>query len=115
MFSPEFLNRIDEQIVFRPLSKKDLVSVVDIQMGFLQKNISDRGILLEISQEAKEFIVNHNYDSALGARPIRRSIQNLVEDAIAEGLLLGDLHDFTTISIGVEDGKLKFTSEALPS
>ncbi|MBO4713936.1 MAG: ATP-dependent Clp protease ATP-binding subunit [Fibrobacter sp.] len=115
VFSPEFLNRIDEQIVFRPLSKKDLVSVVDIQMGFLQKNISDRGILLEISQEAKEFIVNHNYDSALGARPIRRSIQNLVEDAIAEGLLLGDLHDFTTISIGVEDGKLKFTSEALPS
>ena len=86
VFSPEFLNRIDEQIVFRPLSKKDLVSVVDIQMGFLQKNISDRGILLEISQEAKEFIVNHNYDSALGARPIRRSIQNLVEDAIAEGL-----------------------------
>ena len=115
VFSPEFLNRIDEQIVFRPLSKKDLVSVVDIQMGFLQKNISDRGILLEISQEAKEFIVNHNYDSALGARPIRRSIQNLVEDAVAEGLLLGDLHDFTTISIGVEDGKLKFTSEALPS
>ena len=102
VFSPEFLNRIDEQIVFRALSKKDLVSVVDIQMGFLQKNISDRGILLEISQEAKEFIVNNNYDSTLGARPIRRSIQNLVEDAIAEGLLLGTLTDFSTISIGVE-------------
>ena len=115
VFSPEFLNRIDEQIVFRPLSKKDLVSVVDIQMGFLQKNISDRGILLEISQEAKEFIVSHNYDSALGARPIRRSIQSLVEDEIAEGLLLGTMKDFSTISITVEDGKLKFTSEALPS
>ena len=115
VFSPEFLNRIDEQIVFRPLSKKDLVSVVDIQMGFLQKNISDRGILLEISQEAKELIVNHNYDSALGARPIRRSIQSLVEDEIAEGLLLGRLSDFSTICIGVENGKLTFTSEALPS
>ena len=115
VFSPEFLNRIDEQIVFRPLSKKDLVSVVDIQMGFLQKNISDRGILLEISQEAKEFIVNHNYDSALGARPIRRSIQNLVEDAIAEGLLLGQLSDFSTISIGVEDGKLSFKCEKIQS
>ena len=92
--------------MFRALSKKDLVSVVDIQMGFLQKNISDRGILLEISQEAKEFIVNNNYDSTLGARPIRRSIQNLVEDAIAEGLLLGTLTDFSTISIGVENGKL---------
>ncbi len=115
VFSPEFLNRIDEQIVFRALSKKDLVSVVDIQMGFLQKNISDRGILLEISQEAKELIVNHNYDSALGARPIRRSIQSLVEDEIAEGLLLGRLSDFSTICIGVENGKLTFTSEALPS
>ena len=115
VFSPEFLNRIDEQIVFRALSKKDLVSVVDIQMGFLQKNISDRGILLEISQEAKEFIVNNNYDSTLGARPIRRSIQNLVEDAIAEGLLLGTLTDFSTISIGVENGKLSFKCEKIQS
>ena len=115
VFSPEFLNRIDEQIVFRALSKKDLVSVVDIQMGFLQKNISDRGILLEISQEAKEFIVNNNYDSTLGARPIRRSIQNLVEDAIAEGLLLGTLTDFSTISIDVENGKLSFKCEKIQS
>ncbi len=69
VFSPEFLNRVDEQIVFRPLSKADLVSVVDIQLSFLQKNLSERGILLEVTQEAKEFIVNHNYDSALGARP----------------------------------------------
>ena len=115
VFSPEFLNRVDEQIVFRPLSKADLNSVVDIQLTFLQKNLSERGILLEVSQSAKEFIVNHNYDSALGARPIRRSIQNLVEDEIAEGLLLGIYKDFSTISLDVMDGKLKFTSEALPS
>ena len=115
VFSPEFLNRVDEQIVFRPLSKKDLSSVVDIQLTFLQKNLSERGILLEVSEAAKEFIVSHNYDSALGARPIRRSIQNLVEDEIAEGLLLGIYKDFTTISIDVENSKLKFTSEALPS
>ncbi|MBR4397721.1 MAG: ATP-dependent Clp protease ATP-binding subunit [Fibrobacter sp.] len=115
VFSPEFLNRVDEQIVFRPLSKKDLSSVVDIQLTFLQKNLSERGILLEVSEAAKEFIVSHNYDSALGARPIRRSIQYLVEDEIAEGLLLGIYKDFTTISIDVENNKLKFTSEALPS
>jgi ATP-dependent Clp protease ATP-binding subunit ClpC len=115
VFSPEFLNRVDEQIVFRALSKKDLVSVVDIQMGFLQKNLSDRGILLEMSQEAKEFIVNHNYDSSLGARPIRRSIQNLVEDEIAEGLLLGTMTDFSTISVGVENGKLSFKCEKIKS
>jgi len=115
VFSPEFLNRVDEQIVFRPLTKKDLSSVVDIQLTFLQKNLSERGILLEVSEAAKEFIVSHNYDSALGARPIRRSIQNLVEDEIAEGLLLGIYKDFTTISIDVENNKLKFMSEALPS
>ncbi|WP_298768374.1 ATP-dependent Clp protease ATP-binding subunit [uncultured Fibrobacter sp.] len=115
VFSPEFLNRIDEQIVFRPLSKNELVSVVDIQLTFLQKNLSERGILLEVSEAAKEFIVSHNYDSALGARPIRRSIQQLIEDEIAEGLLLGIYKDFTTISIDVENNKLKFSSEALPS
>jgi ATP-dependent Clp protease ATP-binding subunit ClpC len=115
VFSPEFLNRIDEQIVFRALTKKELTSVVDIQLTFLQKNLSERGILLEVSEAAKEFIVSHNYDSALGARPIRRSIQNLVEDEIAEGLLLGIYKDFSTISIDVENNKLKFTSEALPS
>jgi ATP-dependent Clp protease ATP-binding subunit ClpC len=115
VFSPEFLNRIDEQIVFRALSKHDLVSVVDIQMGFLQKNLSDRGILLEMSQEAKEFIVNHNYDASLGARPIRRSIQNLVEDEIAEGLLLGTMTDFSTIYVGVENGKLSFKCEKIKS
>ena len=115
VFSPEFLNRIDEQIVFRALTKKELTSVVDIQLTFLQKNLSERGILLEVSEAAKEFIVSNNYDSALGARPIRRSIQNLVEDEIAEGLLLGIYKDFSTISIDVENNKLKFTSEALPS
>ncbi|MCQ2106328.1 MAG: ATP-dependent Clp protease ATP-binding subunit [Fibrobacter sp.] len=115
VFSPEFLNRIDEQIVFRPLTKSDLSSVVDIQLAFLQKNLSERGILLEVSQAAKEFVVTHNYDSALGARPIRRSIQQLIEDEIAEGLLLGIYSDFSTISIDVAEGKLKFTSEALPS
>jgi ATPases with chaperone activity, ATP-binding subunit len=115
VFSPEFLNRIDEQIVFRALSKHDLVSVVDIQMGFLQKNLSDRGILLEMNQEAKEFIVNHNYDASLGARPIRRSIQNLVEDEIAEGLLLGTMTDFSTIYVGVENGKLSFKCEKIKS
>ena len=115
VFSPEFLNRVDEQIVFRALSKKDLVSVVDIQMGFLQKNLSDRGILLEMSQEAKEFVVNHNYDASLGARPIRRSIQNLVEDEIAEGLLLGTMTDFSTIYVGVEGGKLSFKCEKIKS
>ena len=63
----------------------------------------------------KEFVVNHNYDSSLGARPIRRSIQNLVEDEIAEGLLLGSMTDFSTITVDVENGKLSFKCEKIKS
>lgn len=99
VFSPEFLNRIDDQIVFRSLTKEDLIRIVDILLDGVQRNLSDRGILLEFSTAAKETIVEHGYDPALGARPLRRSIQQLVEDEIAEGLLLGTITDFSTIRV----------------
>ncbi len=114
IFTPEFLNRIDDLIVFRSLSRTDLITIVDILLSFLQKNLSDRGIMLEVSQEAKAFIVDHGYDPALGARPLRRSIQQLVEDNIAEGLLLGTYTDFSTIKVSFMDGKLTFESQPLP-
>ncbi len=115
-FSPELLNRIDDQIVFRSLNKEELVSVVDLQLAILQKNLSERGILLEVSHAGKEFIVNQSYDPTLGARPIRRAIQQYVEDPIAEGLLLGGYKDFSTISVDVESAdasKLVFKAESL--
>ena len=114
IFTPEFLNRIDDQIVFKSLSREDLITIVDILLSFLQKSLSDRGIMLEVSQEAKAFIVDHGYDPALGARPLRRSIQQLVEDDIAEGLLLGTYMDLSTIKVGLADGKLTFESQPLP-
>ncbi|NLO23543.1 MAG: ATP-dependent Clp protease ATP-binding subunit [Fibrobacter sp.] len=115
VFTPEFLNRIDDQIVFKMLEKPNLVSIVDILLSFLQKNLSERGILLEVSQKAKEFIVDKNYDPTLGARPLRRGIQQMVEDEIAEGLLMGRYKDFSTIVVGVEEDKLTFKSESLSS
>ncbi|MCK9181784.1 MAG: ATP-dependent Clp protease ATP-binding subunit [Fibrobacteraceae bacterium] len=116
VFTPEFLNRIDDQIVFRSLSRKDLISVVDILLGTLQKNLSDRGIMLEFTEKAKEFIVDSGYDPALGARPLRRSIQQLVEDEISEGLLLGTFTDFSTIKVTFDEQakKLAFSKEPLP-
>lgn len=114
-FTPELLNRIDDQIVFHSLTKDLLVNVVDIQLALLQKYLSERGIMLEVAAEAKNFIVESCFDPTLGARPIRRAIQQLVEDPIAEGLLIGDYKDFSTISVDVADGKLSFKSEALPS
>ncbi|HSQ42875.1 MAG TPA: ATP-dependent Clp protease ATP-binding subunit [Fibrobacteraceae bacterium] len=98
-FSPEFLNRVDEQIIFRPLDKVDLVSIVDILVSDLQKRLDDKGVTLELDQSAKEFIVDNGFDPALGARPLRRALQRLVEDPLAEGLLLGDLHENATIQV----------------
>jgi ATP-dependent Clp protease ATP-binding subunit ClpC len=115
VFTPEFLNRIDDQIVFYSLNKESLISIVDILLSFLQKNLSERGILLEVSQAAKTLIVDKNYDATLGARPLRRGIQQMVEDEIAEGLLMGRYKDFSTIIVDVEEGKLTFKSESLSS
>ena len=114
-FAPELLNRIDDQIVFRCLSQEELVSVVDIQLSFLQKYLSERGIMLEASLATKQYIVDQSYDPALGARPIRRALQQYIEDPIAEGLLTGEFCDFSTIVVDVIGDKLDFRSEALPS
>ncbi len=116
VFSPEFLNRIDDQIVFRSLNRSDLIRIVDILLGNVQKNLSERGILLEFTEKAKEAIAEHGYDPALGARPLRRSIQQLVEDELSEGLLLGNFTDFSTVGIdAAPDGKtLVFRTEDLP-
>src|SRR5574344_409225 len=113
-FAPEFLNRIDDLIVFRSLSRDDLIKIVDILLCALQKSLSERGILLEISKEGKAFIVDHGFDPALGARPLRRSIQQLVEDEIAEGLLLGKYVDFSTIKVDFDAAAKKLTFESQP-
>lgn len=115
VFTPEFLNRIDDQIVFYSLDKESLVTIVDILLSFLQKNLSERGILLEVSEAAKVLIVDKNYDATLGARPLRRGIQQMVEDEVAEGLLMGRYMDFSTIVVDVENEKLTFKSESLSS
>ena len=96
-FSPEFLNRIDEQIIFRPLSKLDLIGIVDILIGDLQKRLDDKHVKLSLDVESKEYIVENGFDPALGARPLRRAIQRLVEDNLAEGLLTGELREGTEV------------------
>ena len=105
----------DEVIAVDDGLKEELVSVVDIQLSLLQNYLSERGIMLEVSQEAKLYIVEQCYDPALGARPIRRALQQYIEDPIAEGLLVGEFSDFSTITVDVLEGKLDFKSETLPS
>jgi len=115
-FSPEFLNRIDEQIIFRPLGKPDLVGIVDILISDLQKRLDEKSVKLELDLSAKEFVVDNGFDPALGARPLRRAIQRLVEDNLAEGLLLGDLRPNTVVKVSKGEDGLKFeSSEPAPA
>lgn len=109
-FSPEFLNRVDEQIIFRPLGKDDLVGIVDILVGDLQKRLDDKNLTIELDPLAKEYVVESGFDPALGARPLRRAIQRLVEDPLAEGLLLGELTENSIVKVTRKDQALHLES-----
>ena len=88
-FRPEFLNRLDEIIMFKPLSKSDIQSIVDILMKNLNKRLSDREILIELDEDAKAYIIEHGYDPVYGARPLKRFLQKHVE-TLAGRLILAD-------------------------
>ncbi len=105
-FKPEFLNRLDETILFKPLSKDSITSIVDLIMKDLNKRLSEKEIQVELSPEAKEFIVEEGYDPSYGARPLKRYIQKTVETLSAKVILAGDLQKKDTIYIKVQDGTL---------
>ena len=88
LFNPEFLNRIDEAIVFRSLDKEDIKQIIAIEMKDLVKNISDNKMSIELHKSATEFLSEKGFDPKFGARPLKRAIQKYVEDPLAEELLL---------------------------
>jgi ATP-dependent Clp protease ATP-binding subunit ClpC len=89
VFNPEFLNRVDETIVFHQLTKDHLRRIVDLMLERLQRQLGEKKILLQIDEAAKDFLINQGYDPKFGARPLRRAIQRHVEDALAEEVLKG--------------------------
>ncbi|MCR4522816.1 ATP-dependent chaperone ClpB [Bosea sp. 47.2.35] len=105
-FRPEFLNRIDDIILFHRLRRKDMDAIVDIQMARLQKLLTDRKITLELSKEAREWLADKGYDPAYGARPLKRVIQKSVQDPLAEAILAGDIVDGEDVPITVGPGSL---------
>ena len=109
-FRPEFLNRVDDIIVFNSLSKEHLTVIIDLQLKRLEKQLADRGLQLEITQDAKDTIMSDGYDPAYGARPMKRAIQRLIQDPLALRLLSGDFPSGETILVDQdgETGKLKF-------
>ncbi|WP_308555943.1 ATP-dependent Clp protease ATP-binding subunit [uncultured Lactobacillus sp.] len=110
-FRPEFLNRIDETIVFDELNKKQLRSIVTLLTHKLVERLQKKGITLKLSRAALDKIVQDGYDPENGARPLRRAIQNDIEDKVAEMLITGEVQKGDTLKIGSQHGKLKFEVE----
>jgi ATP-dependent Clp protease ATP-binding subunit ClpB len=105
-FRPEFLNRIDEIILFHRLKRTEMGAIVDIQMARLQKLLADRKITLTLSDEARQWLADKGYDPAYGARPLKRVIQKALQDGLAELILAGEIGDGETVPVTVEAGSL---------
>ena len=105
VFNPEFLNRIDDVIVFHPLEKSHIFEIIDIMQKDLFKRVEELGITIEMDQKAKAFLVEKGYDPQFGARPLRRAIQKYVEDPMAESILSDDLGEGDTISVSHKEGE----------
>jgi ATP-dependent Clp protease ATP-binding subunit ClpB len=108
-FRPEFLNRIDEIVEFKPLSREQLTGIVELQLTRLRQRLAERGLTLELTEAAKEAISDAGWDPAYGARPLKRAIQRLLENPLARRLLEGDFEDGDRILVDAQNGELIFT------
>ena len=111
-FKPEFLNRIDDIVVFDQLSRDEISKIIDIQLEKLRRNLEERGITLELEDSARELLTNEGYDPVYGARPLKRAIQTLVQNPLAVKLLQGDVAAGQTVKVTAKDGELAFEIEA---
>ena len=111
-FRPEFLNRIDEIVEFRALTREQLGEIVDLQLERLRTRLAERGLGLELTEEAKEHVAEAGWDPIYGARPLKRALQRLVENPLALRLLEGDFAEGDTVRIDVADGELTFAKAA---
>ena len=111
-FKPEFLNRIDSTVVFHQLDRTEILSIVDLMMDQVRGELDDKQVGLELSQAAKEYLGEKGFDPVLGARPLRRLIQNVVEDQLSEEILSGNLGAGDVAFIDVEEGEIKIIAKA---
>jgi ATP-dependent Clp protease ATP-binding subunit ClpB len=112
-FQPEFLNRIDEVVVFEPLTREQIADIVELQLRRLRARLAERGLQIELAEAAKEHLAEAGWDPAYGARPLKRALQRLVENPLALRLLEGDFAEGDTIRVDVGgDGELAFEKAA---
>jgi ATP-dependent Clp protease ATP-binding subunit ClpC len=114
-FRPEFLNRVDDTIVFHPLTREDLQTIVDYELNKVFKRLTEHGLKLELSSATKEFLIDKGYNPEFGARPLRRAIEHYIEDPLAEAVLAGKFKGKNLVKIDVQDEEhLKFDGEETP-
>jgi len=116
-FRPEFINRLDDVIVFRPLTKEDLVTIVDYETNKLRNRIAEQGWTLQLDQTAKDFLIDKGYNPDFGARPLRRAISQYMEDPLSESMLTGEFQGKNKITVtrAGEEEKLTFVATDDPS
>ncbi|HYV51650.1 MAG TPA: AAA family ATPase, partial [Dongiaceae bacterium] len=106
-FRPEFLNRVDEIVLFKPLSLQEIEQIVDLMVGDLRRRLEDRGVKLELAPEARELIAEKGFDPIYGARPLRRYIQRELETRVARALISGEVGEGATVRVVVKDRNIQ--------
>jgi ATP-dependent Clp protease ATP-binding subunit ClpC len=110
-FSPEFLNRVDDMIMFRNLSREDIHKIIDLELDKLYSRITNLGYQIELSSEAKDFIVEQGYDEKFGARPLKRAIQKFIEDPLAEAIINNSIQEGDLVTLGKAKDRDELTLE----
>ena len=105
-FRPEFLNRLDEIVFYKPLTKDNIVRIIDLQMNLLNRRLEQQQLHCELTPEAKQYIIDAAYDPQYGARPLKRYLQHTVETLLAKRIVKGDISPNSTITVGIKDGEL---------
>ena len=108
-FKPEFLNRIDDIVVFKQLGREQIAEIINVQLEKLRAMLEERGIKIELDDSARELLVQEGYDPVYGARPLKRAIQTLIQNPLAVSLLKGAIATGQTVRISAENGEMKFT------
>ena len=105
-FRPEFLNRVDDIVLFKPLRLEEIERIVDLQVDDLRKRLADRNVTVELTDEAREFVARQGYDPVYGARPLKRFLQHELETRIGRALIAGEVREGAGVRVGVEGGSL---------
>ena len=111
-FKPEFLNRVDEYIIFHQLSREELHRIIELMVDKVRRQLAERSIGIELTQAALDWLVDEGFDPVYGARPLRRAVERHVENEVARRILAGECQDGDTVIVGAEDGRLTFANSA---